>query len=48
MFRADLMALADLYHHRVCLPAYASKYNKATNEHNNKREVKTALLKRHF
>ena len=39
---------ADLYYHRVCLPAYVNKYsNRATNENNNKTEVK-ATKKRHF
>ena len=32
---------ADLYYYRVCLPASVNKYNRATNENNNKIEVKT-------
>ena len=32
---------ADLYYHRVWLPAHANKYNRATNQNNNKTKVKT-------
>ena len=32
---------ADLFYHRVCLPAYVNKYDRATNENNDKTQVKS-------